>query len=233
MSLPWFPCYHSDLLGSLRWRSMTNEERGAYWQLLCFCFDSATGKLQATVEQLSRLAEIDLNKHPLILSAFKQDESGAWFNERAYSEWLKRKAISAARAEAGAKGGKTAKQKRSNSKASAKAIATTSTSTSTGNSNNKEKEYVHPQASAPLHFDEFWKAYPRKQDKAEAKRVFPKAIKKTTISVMLEAIAKQSQSEQWRGGIIPLPTTWLNKERWQDEGTVLPERDLADVELPF
>jgi len=82
----------------------------------------------------------------------------------------------------------------------------------------EESEYVHPQASAPSHFDAFWSAYPRKQDKAKARKAFPKAIKKTTIDCMIDAIARQKQTAQWRKGIVPLPTTWLNGERWQDEG---------------
>jgi uncharacterized protein YdaU (DUF1376 family) len=104
MAMPWFPCYPSDLLGSLRWQMMTPEERGAYWQLLCLCYQSANGKIMAPLYLLSRMSGIDLEQHPLVLEAFQQDEDGAWFNERAYSEWLKRQEVSEKRTEAGVKG---------------------------------------------------------------------------------------------------------------------------------
>lgn len=66
-------------------------------------------------------------------------------------------------------------------------------------------------------FNEFWATYPRKTAKPLARKAFDKAIKKTTLSVMLMALKWQKQSEQWLGGFIPHPSTWLNQERWDDE----------------
>jgi hypothetical protein len=71
-----------------------------------------------------------------------------------------------------------------------------------------------------VEFDQFWKSYPNKVAKTLALKAFEKAIKKTTIEVVLTAIATQKQSEQWLkdgGKFIPHPTTWLNQERWTDE----------------
>jgi len=69
-------------------------------------------------------------------------------------------------------------------------------------------------------FDLFWNEYPKKTSKADAKKAFDKAIKKTDINQIIEAIRIQKRSEQWQkenGQFIPYPATWLNKEKWSDE----------------
>lgn len=87
---------------------------------------------------------------------------------------------------------------------------------------NKEKDknlsLPHPAADG---FDRFWAAYPRKTSKQDAKRAFDK-LKPTEeqLQVMLSAIEKQKQSQQWQdadGRYIPHPATWLNGKRWEDE----------------
>jgi len=66
-------------------------------------------------------------------------------------------------------------------------------------------------------FEEFWLEYPRKEAKIVARKSFNKAIQKVTLQSMLDAIRKQSKSEQWAKGFIPHAATWLNQERWTDE----------------
>ena len=36
---------------------------------------------------------------------------------------------------------------------------------------------------------------------------------------MLNAIKEQRQSEKWISGYVPMPMTWLNQGRWEDEMT--------------
>jgi len=67
-------------------------------------------------------------------------------------------------------------------------------------------------------FGTFWAAYPRKVGKLTASIAFHKALKKTTLPVMLAALAWQGQTRQWQQGIIPNASTWLHQERWNDEG---------------
>ena len=69
----------------------------------------------------------------------------------------------------------------------------------------------------PSAFDLFWAEYPNKAVKPKAKAAFDKAIKRTTIDTMLDAISAQKQSRQWLEGFIPHPSTWLNGDRWADE----------------
>ena len=67
-------------------------------------------------------------------------------------------------------------------------------------------------------FDEFWRAYPNKKDKQKAMRAWSKH--RPDLKKVLSAVKTQSKSDQWTkedGRFIPLPTTWLNGHRWEDE----------------
>lgn len=70
-------------------------------------------------------------------------------------------------------------------------------------------------------FDAFWSAYPRKVGKDAARKAFAKRKpSQKLLEQMLAAIEQQKKSEQWQknnGQFIPLPTTWLNQGRWEDE----------------
>lgn len=74
----------------------------------------------------------------------------------------------------------------------------------------------------PKGFDEFWKAYPRKQSKTAALKAFEKLKPDgELLGAMLSAIKRQVESDQWKrdgGQYIPHPSTWLNGRRWEDEG---------------
>jgi hypothetical protein len=72
----------------------------------------------------------------------------------------------------------------------------------------------------PSLFEEFWAAYPRKDGKGKAKTSWEKLCKKKerpTWKQVRVAIHAQKKSERWQDGYIPLPTTWLNQQRWLDD----------------
>ena len=77
-------------------------------------------------------------------------------------------------------------------------------------------------AAAPLaysvEFESFYQAYPRKTAKVEAYEAWKKSKRRPELPVLITAIEKQKQSKQWREEIIPHPATWINQERWNDEG---------------
>jgi hypothetical protein len=93
-----------------------------------------------------------------------------------------------------------------------------------------------PRAWEPR-FERFWLAYPRKESKQKAREWF--ALHRpgpATLDAMVDAIARQSQSAQWQkegGRFIPMPTTWLNQRRWEDEGVTLPAAEADEVEATF
>lgn len=70
-------------------------------------------------------------------------------------------------------------------------------------------------------FDKFWSAYPRHTNKRQALKAFEKLNPdEAMLGVMLAAIEKQKNSQQWTkdgGQFIPHPATWLNGCRWEDE----------------
>lgn len=77
-------------------------------------------------------------------------------------------------------------------------------------------------------FERFWRAYPKRQAKAEAVRWWQRAKPDPdTVAAMLDGIARQLQSASWQsegGRFIPMPSTWLNQRRWEDETAMPPPR---------
>lgn len=76
-------------------------------------------------------------------------------------------------------------------------------------------------SDAERRFDDFWRQYPRKVGKDDARKAFAK--RKPTdalLADMLAALAWQRESSDWLkdgGQYIPHPATWLNRGSWQDE----------------
>lgn len=68
-------------------------------------------------------------------------------------------------------------------------------------------------------FAMFWKAYPRKINKANALKTFNKIDVKLFDTIMI-ALENHKKCEQWtkdNGKYIPHASTWLNAKRWEDE----------------
>lgn len=77
-------------------------------------------------------------------------------------------------------------------------------------------------------FEEFWKAYPRRDGanpRSPAEKKF-KALIKTGVDpqMLIDAVVKLAAEEVARGNIgtrfIPLASTWLNQQRWSDHAAV-------------
>lgn len=71
-----------------------------------------------------------------------------------------------------------------------------------------------------LDFEKFWNAYPKKDGKKDALSAWAKV--NTPIDTILSAIEKRRNTEDWtksKGQFVPLPATWLNGKRWDDELT--------------
>lgn len=100
----------------------------------------------------------------------------------------------------------------------------------------KKRLKEHPPAphGEPDLFDRFWNAYPKKQAKPAARRAWDKlAPDLETCRAMSAALARQKRSESWQrdgGRYIPLPATWLNQRRWEDEPSATPDRPPAREE---
>ena len=73
-------------------------------------------------------------------------------------------------------------------------------------------------------FDDFWRAYPRRVAKEQARKTWAKLhLTPEEGTAIIEALAWQVEQEQWTragGQFIPHPSTWLNRCQWQDERPV-------------
>ena len=65
-------------------------------------------------------------------------------------------------------------------------------------------------------FEKFWDLYPNKKDKKKARDKFSK-LSSDKKQQAIDWISRLRKSDQWRKWFIPLPTTYLNGERWEDE----------------
>lgn len=76
-------------------------------------------------------------------------------------------------------------------------------------------------------FEKFWKIYPKKQDKQKTIKWFNKhQPNEELLKTILEKVELFKQTKQWQNKqYIPMPTTWLNGERWNDE---IAESDLTE-----
>lgn len=75
-------------------------------------------------------------------------------------------------------------------------------------------------------FDEFWKAYPKKMAKGQAKKAWAKAFLLDHPQEIIDAAKRYAKSQEGKDKqFIPYPASWLNAERWKDE----PEEQKAEI----
>ena len=84
------------------------------------------------------------------------------------------------------------------------------------------KQEVKNLKKEPLrNFDTFWQAYPKKRSKQKAKQIWSKLNPDAVLfEKIMGAVITQAKSDDWQkegGRYVPLPTTWLNGHRWEDE----------------
>lgn len=68
-------------------------------------------------------------------------------------------------------------------------------------------------------FPEFWTAYPRKEGKAKAEKVWKtQKLDKLADEIVADVLARVADPKHWDVvQFIPHPTTYLNQRRWEDE----------------
>lgn len=74
-------------------------------------------------------------------------------------------------------------------------------------------------------FEEFWKAYPNKTGKGNARKAWKKLKCKAKLPEILTGVRLAKSSDQWTkegGRFIPHPATWLNREGWLDDPSTWP-----------
>ena len=78
-----------------------------------------------------------------------------------------------------------------------------------------------PKTDRDAAFEAFWKAYPRKVGKPDAKTKFSTACKRFPLDEIMEGLARYKFRDDPQ--YIPHPATWLHQERWRDV-----QQDLTD-----
>lgn len=67
-------------------------------------------------------------------------------------------------------------------------------------------------------FDSFWDIYPKRSGKGKARESWLKAVKKEPAQKILDAAKAYSTSKDLpEYQFVPMPATWLNQERWNDD----------------
>ena len=69
-------------------------------------------------------------------------------------------------------------------------------------------------------FEKFWKEYPNKENKKKAKEIWKRKNLDSSLQEIIDFIKKARETDRWKKGIIPHPTTFLNQERWEDDLTL-------------
>jgi hypothetical protein len=93
-------------------------------------------------------------------------------------------------------------------------------SISKGKGKGKGKEVCRP------NFETFWNSYPRKEGKGKAWESWRK--NNPPLEQVLKTLEKYERSEQWKDSqFIPMPATWLNQWRWEDEPEALTAKPAA------
>lgn len=83
------------------------------------------------------------------------------------------------------------------------------------------------------YFEKFWKDYPKKRDKANAKKAFDKLnVDEALFDKIINALKIDIKSDQWfeeNGKFIPYPSTWLHSKRWEDDEIVESSKDKIEI----
>lgn len=84
-------------------------------------------------------------------------------------------------------------------------------------------------------FNVFWEAYPYKSNIIGAKESFKRiANLQTEFPLIMEALERFKKCKQWtkqNGEFIPLPTSWLDQQRWKDEHIETREDKLKRLDM--
>lgn len=89
----------------------------------------------------------------------------------------------------------------------------------TGEEGNRKKEELLPSLrEESSSFDDFYRVYPRKVGREEARKAFERVSRKTAVDVIVAGAARFAADPNLpEKQFIPHPATWLNRGGWDDE----------------
>jgi hypothetical protein len=86
----------------------------------------------------------------------------------------------------------------------------------------KSRDKERDRAARAREFETFYAAYPKHEGRAPAEKAWAKVD--APLEVLLAAVKRQAASPNWQkdgGRYIPMPATWLNQRRWEDEAVAV------------
>lgn len=89
-----------------------------------------------------------------------------------------------------------------------------------------------PKATTPNRFEEFWAAYPRKMGKQKAITKFKAALKRADAQTIIDGAHRLANDPNLpEATFIPHPTTWIERNGWEDEPLPMRFRTKSDERL--
>jgi hypothetical protein len=223
---PSFQFYPGDWLRSTDLRSCSIGARGMWIDMICLMHEgNPYGYLKVNHKviqpvNLSRMLGLTLLEAEGYLKELEdtgvcsKDEQGCYYSRRMIKDEQTRNK----RATAGARGGNPVLIKRKNlvnhlvnhevnpdpTPASASASATAL----------KKQD----KKQTCLHFEKFWNAYPRKENKKKAIEAWKRNnLDQRFEMVIADVLKRKVQHKPWTLGYTPHAVTYINQERWNDE----------------
>lgn len=229
--LPAFQFYPADWRKDSAVQSLDYETRGIWFEILCIMHESEergvlllNGKPMPE-NALARLLGLDnqilTTRLTTLLTygvARRRDEDGALFSKRMVCDEKLRQI----RKVAGSKGGNPVLlNQKPTTQVNQNPTPSSSSSSSSSASTDSAKVRKKPKAAPATDpdFDRFYEAYPKKRARKTALEAWVKA-NRPPLETILKAVHDQTKSRDWTkddGQWIPLPATWLNQARWEDE----------------
>jgi uncharacterized protein YdaU (DUF1376 family) len=220
---PAFQFYPADFLADANVEFMSNQERGCYIMLMCYCWRE--GSIPNDVEKIARLCREDGSAMAKLWQNIKpcftvaMTEPGKLVHARLEKEREKQEKHRIERSMSGKKGAESLwnKRKKKHGSAMAKPMAkpmakdgsSSSSSSSSSPTGLKTTTYTPD-------FEIFWNAHPGGGSKAKAFESWQKISPTAELqAIILKAIETQKTWRQWQEGFIQHGVTWLNQRGWE------------------
>lgn len=221
--MQWFRFYH-EALDDPKVQTLDAETFRDWINLLCLCC-RMDGELPKTVEQIAFVLRRSPDACSTVLSRLADagllDRRNGGANGMHYviHSWDKRQYKSDTSTD-------RVKRYRERFKTVSETVTETAPDTETETDiNNKKNNSPLPPSRGMLaqrkqiaseEFDLFWEAYPKKVNKGAAQKAWRSAIKKAGAEDIIAAVKRYGWPDDKQ--FIPHPASWLNGERWADEG---------------
>lgn len=185
---------------------------------LCYCQEAETDGF--VVEQVAASFAKPRVTAELVRAGIWEEADGGWLIHD-YLEWNDSKAEIAdrreARAMAGAMGAATRWDSKDDGKRHGVSHVRSDTDNATGSDALEVRRAEPPIQVSRSDFDAFWAVYPRRQGKIAAEKAFRVACRRVDAAVVIAAAERLRDDPNREPEFTPLPATWLNQGRWEDD----------------